>query len=188
MGEYMGKDNRNGSVTLELSLVLPIFILFFLFVYGLFAIVSAQNTITHALIQSTKSLSLDSYLTENVSSVAESSEVTFWSNLSDMVIDLVRVNNDPYFSSREDWYKTGKANTVARQRFIGYLTGGDEVAADEMCKALRVENGLSGITFDAKVENDELTVTIKYSLKYWFDFAGLGTIPMEQTIRTRMWK
>ena len=59
-------ENQRGSVTLETSIVLPIFIFLFLFIYGLFSVIAAQNQMTHALVQSTKSLSLDSYLTENV--------------------------------------------------------------------------------------------------------------------------
>ena len=62
------EDKQRGSTTLETSIVLPIFIFIFLFIFGLFSIVSAQNQMTHALIQSTKSMSLDSYITESVDS------------------------------------------------------------------------------------------------------------------------
>lgn len=81
-------ENQRGSVTLETSIVLPIFIFLFLFIYGLFSVIAAQNQMTHALVQSTKSLSLDSYLAENVESAGEAG-TKFWGGLSDMVSDYL---------------------------------------------------------------------------------------------------
>lgn len=180
-------EKLKGSITLETSIVLPIFIFIFLFIYGLFSVVSAQNQMTHALVQSSKSLSLDSYLTENVDSAAEAG-TNFWGGLSDLVLDIVRLNNNEYFSSSTDWYKADNQNIeVIRKRFIGYLAGGDEVAAREKLNDLGIVNGLDGITFEYKVEDEVLTVTIKYEIQYWFDFMGMGKIPMEQTIKTRLW-
>ncbi len=180
-------ENQRGSVTLETSIVLPIFIFLFLFIYGLFSVIAAQNQMTHALVQSTKSLSLDSYLTENVESAGEAG-TKFWGGLSDMVLDIVRLNNNEYFSSQTDWYKSEDGNPdIAEKRFVGYLTGGDESAADEKLKDMGIVNGLDGVTFTTKVEGELLTVTIKYEIQYWFDFFGMGKIPMEQTIKSRLW-
>lgn len=181
------QEVQRGSVTLETSIILPIFLFLFLFLYGLFAIIRVQNQMTHALVQSTKSLSLDSYLTENVESAAENG-TKFWGGLSDMVLDLVRVDNNPYFSSRTDWYKLENGNAdIVKKRFIGYLTGGDEDAAKEKMKALGIVGGLDGVTFQTKVDGEILNVTIKYQIQYWFDFFGMGKIPMEQTIKSRLW-
>lgn len=180
-------EKQRGSVTLETSIVLPIFILIFLFVYGLFSVIAAQNQMTHALVQSTKSLSLDSYLTENVESAAEAG-TKFWGGLSDMVLDIVRLNNNDYFSSQTDWYKSKKGNPdIAKKRFVGYLTGGDEGAADEKLKNLGIVDGLDGVTFTTKVDGESLTVTINYEIQYLFDFCGMGKIPMEQTIKSHLW-
>lgn len=181
------RNRQKGSVTLETSIVLPIFLFMFLFIYGLFSVISAHNQMTHTLIQSSKSLSLDSYLTENVESAAEAG-TDFWSGLSDMVLDIVRINNDPYFSSRTDWYQSENGNPdIAKGRFVGYLTGGDEDEADEKLKDMGIVNGLDGITFETKVDGEVLTVTIKYEIQYWFDFFDMGKIPMEQTITTHLW-
>lgn len=180
-------ESQKGSVTLEMSIVLPIFIFIFLFIYGLFSVVSAQNQISHVLIQSSKSLSLDSYLTENVESAAEDA-TKFWGGLSDMVLDIVRLDNDKYFSSRTDWYKSESGNIeIAKDRFVGYLTGGDVEAANEKLKNLGIIDGLNGIKFEMKIEGKDLTIKIKYEIQYWFDFFGMGKIPMEQSITTRLW-
>lgn len=180
-------ENQSGSVTLETCIILPIFLFIFLFVDGLFSVIATQNQMTHTLIQSSKSLSLDSYLTENVESAAEDG-TAFWGGLSDMVLDLVRLNNDPYFSSQTDWYKSEDGSpSVAKDRFVGFLTGGDEAAADEKLKDMGIVGGLNGISFETKVDGETLTVTIKYEIQYWFDFFDMGKIPMEQSITTHLW-
>lgn len=184
----MNSQNKQcGSITLETSIVLPIFMFIFLFICGLFSVVNAQNQMTHALIQSTKSLSLDSYLSENVESAAEKG-TAFWGGLSDMVLDLVRLNNDEYFSNQTDWYQSENGNpNIAKKRFVGYLAGGDETVASDKLKSLGIVGGLDGIKFTTKIKDEILTVTIQYEIQFWFDFAGMGKIPMKQTIKSRLW-
>ena len=180
-------EREAGSMTLETAIVLPIFIFIFLFIFSLFWVISAQNQITHAFVQSSKSLSQDSYLTENITSIGES-DTSFWSGLDDMLYDIIRLFNDEHFSSNSDWYETYvNAQEIAKDRFVGYLTGGDEDAADEKLKHLGVEDGLDGITFTLEIEDEMITVTISYELEYVFDFFGVGKIPMEQSITTRLW-
>ena len=83
---------------------------------------------------------------------------------------------------------TAGGNQIAKERFVGYLAGGDENKAEEKLKGMGIVDGLEGIAFETKVEGEVLTVTIKYKIQYWFDFLGMGEIPMEQTIKSRLWK
>lgn len=185
--KQMKRKNKNteGTVIIETSIVLPLFILMTLFLYGLFSITSAQNQITHALIQSSKSISLDPYLMEHVNSLSEAD--TFWGSLGDIILDFARLSNDQHFSSNGSWYTgTGDA-TIAKDRFVGYFTGGDEVLADQKLEELGVVNGLDGMNFQMTINGEDITVTIKYELQFIFDAFDMGKIPMEQTITTRMW-
>ena len=181
-------SKNRGSITLETAIVLPFFLFAFLMVFSMFPIISARNQISHALIQATKSLSMDSYIQEKVSYRSESDE-NFWGGLADIASDIYRSNvyGDQYFSSQTDWYATTTATDVVKDRFIGFLTGGNTTSADEVLKGLSVKDGLSGMTFEYAVNDGELTVTIKYQLQYMFDFAELGEIPMEQSVSTQMW-
>ncbi len=197
------EDNK-GSITIEMSIVLPFFILVFLFINGFFSIIAAHNTMTHALIQTSKSLAMDSYLTENVASAAEAGE-KFWGGLSDIVTDVVRLNNDPYFSSPFDWYKISDddvkddtqnkiaekillGNTIAMNRFVGFLAGGNFGEADKILKNLKIKDGLSGLNINVSVTGKDLSVNIKYKIQYWFDFRGMGVFNMNQTIKTTLWE
>lgn len=184
----MKMNSRKGSITLETVLVLPIFFFFFLFLDGLFVVVSAQNVVTHALIQSGKSLSLDSYITENSGTAFKEDTIT-WSGVSDMIIDLMRINNNSHYSSHTDWYsKDSVAPSIVKARFVGYLSGGDEDAAQEKLKSLGIVNGLKGVKFKASVAGEELTVTADYTIQFWFDFMDMGKIPLSQQITCRLWK
>lgn len=180
------RERSDGALILELSIVLPIFMLLILFCYGLFALTSAQNQITHALFQSSKSLSLDPYLTEHVDSVHESQ--TFWSGLDSIFMDAMRSSNDNHFSSATDWYEDEAGNaSLAKLRFVGYLTGGDDAAADEKLRSLGVVNGLSGVDFDMAVNGEKMVITVRYELQFWVDAFRLGKIPIEQSVTTRLW-
>ena len=107
--------SEQGSLILETSIVLPLFILVIVFVLGVFNIVQAQNRMTHALVQSTNSLSLDSYLIEHIDSLQEQDHVL--NGLDDIFIELKRsfVADDPHFTTKTDWFKTGEDTTVNQE-------------------------------------------------------------------------
>ncbi len=181
------KNKEKGSVTLETTLVLPFFLFMFLLIFGLFSVVGARNQISHALVQSSKSMSLDAYYLERVASAGESG-TKFWKSLGDAVLDIVRLDNDKHFSARTDWYSGNAGATVAKDRFVGYLSGGDEAEADEILDALGVIDGLDGMQFKTEIADDVMTVTINYTLQFVFDVFDMGKIPMEQSIKVKLWK
>ena len=179
-------DSTKGSVVLETSLVLPIFMLVMFFIFGLFSVTAAQNQMTHALIQSSKSLSLDPYLTEHVDSVTEAE--TFWTSFGGMILDFVRLANDDHFSSQSDWYETEGSEQLMKNRFVGFLAGGDEEAAKKKLDSLNIVDGLDGVDFDMEISGEDMKITMKYEIQFWFDAFDLGKIPMEQSVTTRLWK
>ena len=244
------RNKEKGSVTLETTIVLPIFLFLFLFLYGLFSLVNAQNQITHALVQATKSMSLDPYLSSKIDVPGLDNTVTFGS-LNEALVSLIRVNEDPHFCAKRVWYELDPSNQpggsfspgsgggggssggggsnrdfnsgsstggrfnsgggggggggsaggrgdstqfdiidpVARERFVGYFSGGDEAAASEKLKGLGVKTGLEGIDFVTVVEGEAVSVTVEYDVHTLFDgWDALGTIHIKQTVHSRLWK
>ena len=189
------KDNNNqrGSLTLETAIVLPVFIFIILFIFSLFGIFSAHNQVSHALVQSAKSLSLDPYLFSKTN-LARESVTDFWGGASDMLIDIFCSNNDPYFTALTDWNTTMDDSTSVRdldtvkKRFVAYLTGGDEDAADDKLRNLGVVDGLDGVQMESTVENKVLSITISYSIKLVFDFWDNAEMPVSQTVKVRLWE
>lgn len=180
-----GKE-ESGTIILETSFVLPLFILVIAFIYGIFAIVNAQNVMTHALVQTTDSLALDAYVNEHVHSVSEANSawntIGKWESLSDMLIDTGRVFSNEYFAST-----VSATETTAKKRFIGYLNGGDRNQAIEKLKALKVTGGLDGVKFSVSKAGSDITVSINYELQFLIDFGGIGKIPMQQSFTSRLW-
>ena len=207
---------EKGSLTLETAIFTPIFFFLFMCIYGLFVIFTAQNEITHTLLQSANSMAMDAYITEAYKSIDKKANYDDYSyySLMDLMKDIFRhteYEDSKGFVDTTNWYveihttppvksvdgeETPEVepyvykSEVAKARFIAYLSGGDEEKAGERLEALRVVDGLDGMTFDLQVnENDEtFTVTVYYNLQYWFDFAGLGKIPMHQSVKSRLWK
>ena len=187
------KLSERGSITLETGIVLPIFILIFLFIYGLFSVFSAQNAITHALLQTAKSMSLDPYSSERIDPEKDW-EKNFYYKLSGKKGCWVNFNGDGgrqwFVGTPLDWSGTdyGEVENVCRERFVNFFANGYTDTAEQTLKAMRVVGGLNGIDFEVAIDGDDMTLTATYKLKYWFDRYGMGQIPMEQTVKTRLWR
>ncbi len=197
------KNKEAGSMTLETTIVLPIFILVFLAIFGIFSVVSAENQISHAFIQSTKSISMDPFLIERTDLALEDKS-RLWGSLEDLLIEGTRLlNYKDKFMALDDWYSTEKmtdddkledgsyslanATSVPRNRFIGFFANGDETLADEKLRQLGVVNGLEGIQFSMSSNGGNLTVTIAYELEFVFNFFDAARIPMSQKLNVKLW-
>ena len=187
------KNREKGSLTLETALILPLFFFMFMFIIGYFGVISARNTISHALIQATTSLSLDSYANESFERLGYNEEdgITLWNSIADIAADLIRGTPDPYFANKDRWYKSNSNTDVVKKRFIGYLVGSDGDATDKANKKLKslgVENGLNGMSFEYAVVEGDLKITVKYKINSYFNFFGLGSTSVEQSTMAKMWK
>ena len=179
--------HEKGSLTLETAIVLPIFFFMFMGVFCFFGYIGARNEIHHALIQSAKSLSMDTILNENVESLNEN-KAGFWETFADLVIDIIRIDTDEYYSTSTDWYKNSSSTEIVKKRFIGYLTGSEsDTVAQDKSEKLGVVDGLEGVNFQYSVTDGELEITATYELKIWFDFFGLTSFPMQDTVCAKMW-
>lgn len=204
-----------GSISLEACIVVPIFMILILFIYGFFIVFTAQNSIAHALLQCSQSVSLDPYKTKNLG--MKSDELP--DDLTDIVSEILDGDN-PNFVSDSKWYSKdsgltfGEAtidlitggfltpkeeaevtgftsdalNETVKNRFVGYLSGGDLEEAKKDMEALHVVNGLDGVTFTAMVSGDDLYITATYKIEYVFSFQGAAEIPIQQTVCSHLWQ
>lgn len=186
------KHSQRGSITLETALVVPIFCALFLMLNSLFFVVSTQQQVTHALIQAGNSLAMDTYLTENVESAAESG-THFWKQLSDMVMDISRIYNpaNGYYADPSDWYRNGGGNEAVRRRFQAYLTAargpGVESEANSILKNLGIIDGMSDMNITTSMDGGNMTITAEYELLYRLNPLFQGRIPMRQELRVKLW-
>ena len=158
--------------------------------YGLITVFMAQNTIGHALLESTQSLALDAYATNKLTGNPSVGE---W--IRNLGQDLFQTAADnPYFSDNERWFdREGGATQkdwvrVARARFVGYLAGGDEAKAEQMLTALRVTDGLDGLDFSGSdVKGSDLYIHVDYKIEFFFNPFGLAKFSTSQQACARMW-
>jgi len=207
--------NNQGSISVEACIVVPIFMILMLFVYSFFIVFSAQSTISHALLQCSQSVSLDPYKTETlgvangelpssigdiVAELMEGDNPHFVSDSKWYKTDdetgfgdaVVNIATGGFLSEEKEVVVAGLASPeldqIVKQRFIGYLSGGDQSKAESGIEALNIVNGLDGIVFKAVVSGDDLYITATYEIEYVFSFSGAAKLEMTQTVCSRIWK
>lgn len=177
-------------MVLEACIVLPLFIFFVLTMYGLITVFMAQNVIGHALLESTQSLALDAYATDQFTG---NPSVGQWvQSLGQSLLGTAA--DDPYFSNEERWYdREGGATqadweAAAKARFVGYLAGGDETKAQAILEGLRVTDGLDGLDFsNSTLSGSDLTIRVDYEITFFFNPFDLGKFSTGQQACARMW-
>ena len=187
----MGKKNDNGVITLEACISVLSFLILMLLLLSLFVMFMAQNVTSHVVLQTSQSLSLDVYSIDKLS-VSSGSIETVGDYLGEFVANLFgSSDNNPSFVTDDKWYEGDEAAiaTAVKTRFVGYLIGGDETEADEFLKRMNIVDGLNGLDFSGShVDNDTLYIVLKYDLKYDFNIWNVGTVKVEQTTCSKLWK
>ncbi len=183
------KENQTdrGSITLETAIALPIFIFLMLFIFGLLSLVRAENKMTHVFVQASKSLALDAYALEAVDT-SDVFSVSLPSTVSDVIKTIWVKHADQKFTSEKKWYEGEVDTSVIKTRFTSYMANGNKADAEDILKSIGIENGLSGITFEATADGDDVTITMKYNLKFWLDGFGTKSIPIKKSVTVRLWK
>lgn len=178
----MMKDHNNekGTVTLEACIVVPMFITIMLALCGIFVLFMGQQIITHATIQSAKSLSYDPYATER-NAVAGEKE------LAQMFGDIFSAGHSDYVSTRR-WYsdESSYLKSVASARFKAFISENGSKNKD-ILEIIGIKGGANGISFsNCKVEDGVLTMSVKYTQCFLFDIAGLGEFDREISVKVKL--
>ncbi len=191
---FYRKKQEQGSISLEACIVLPIFIFLLMFFYGFIVFFSGHYLLAHTLIQSAQSLSLDPYAIERLEISWEDMESG--KDLVKALYSSAFFEYNEYFSSNEKWYTQGNEELMqetVKNRFLGYLVGDGDVSevesrANDMLEYMRIQDGISGLDFsETKIENGILTLKIKYTQEFVFNFQGLAAFDRQQTISITLW-
>lgn len=184
-------DDQRGMVTLEACVSVLSFLLLMLLLSSLFVMFMAQNMTAHALLQTAESLSLDAY-TITTMKLGDSSIGSVGQMLGKITTKLHgNSDNNPYFVTDKSWFDGDSVlvATEVKNRFIGYLTGGDESQAKELLKQMNVVKGLDGLDFSGSyVENGVLYAVVRYELEYDFNIWNVKPEAVEQKACAKLWK
>ncbi len=175
-------SRNDGSITLEASIMVPLFIILMLLVNGIFILFMGQQIMSHALIQSTKSLAFDPYASQRVAADSED-------KLADMFVDIFSFTHENYIST-EQWYDGSQSDLeeAVEKRFLAYLTK-QETDADKLLKIIGVKGGVSGLDFsECSVSDGMLTVKLKYTQEFIFNAAGLASFEQILCLKTKLFQ
>ncbi len=192
----MRRNNQSGSIALEASIVLTLFIFFVLALYSFFKVFEVQGKITSTLLQCAQSLSLDPYNIDRTGASFDDKEDSVLDLLVDFGIDKCSAGEE-YVTTSDAWYKDAtdaKTNealaTAIEDRFFAYLTfDGTE---EDLLNKYKVENGVDGLDFsESNIDSEgNLNITVKYKVNYIFDCPTIDLPPFEfkHTTSVHLWR
>lgn len=166
-------------MTLEACILMPLFMMIMLLLNGSFVMFMGQQYVTHTLVQSTKSLVMDPYSIDRVTS-------NQGDELADMFIDIAASDH----ISADKWYEDGSSNVAStvEDRFVTYLKD-SRSEADALLDVFGIEGGVSGLDFSgSSVDNGVLTVSLKFNQRYVYDAFDLQPFQRELKLKVNLFK
>lgn len=176
------KNKHSGAMTLEAAIVMPMFIILMLALNGLFVHYMGQQIVTHALVQSAKSLAMDPYATQRVKSNEQD-------KIADLLQDVFSIGERDYIST-EEWYKNpADVEKECKKRFTAFVRE-DKNNADELLELVGVKNGIEGLDFSgSSVDNDGyLTIKIKYTQEFVYNAADMASFDKEVSVKVKLFE
>ena len=180
-------DKKQGSVTIEASIALTMFIFIVMSILGFAAVFRAQSIVSHATLQTGQSLAIESYYRETISSGSDSAK-TF-----SMLLKFAGLLGMKDLDGADDWYQSlGDKGTdfysIVKSEFANSIAE-DAKSADQILKDAGIKDGLDGIDFTySSVGNGEIIINVQYNVKLPFSFFGERTIPFSKTSKTKAFK
>jgi len=189
----MDRKKQAGYITLEACITLVLFMFLIFFIIGLTSVFMARATMTHTLLQTAQSMSMDQYETDKLGFDEDEEDASLGAAIKILISQFGgEASQSPYFTDKGHWYDISKSDSlkdVAKKRFIGYLSNGNEEKAKEILDVLNVTSTVEGIDFTkSKIENGDLYLTVNYQIEYSFNAFLFNSIDMEQTVRVKMLK
>lgn len=172
------KKREQGILTVEASIVLTLCILFILFLFSFARVYSAQSLVSHAVLQSSDAVALESFLRESTLTGSEA-DVT---ELANRFMGTTSISADSYTSLR-----SADVPKIAKEKFV-YALGNNASAADQKLKKVGVKDGLAGIDFSAsKIDlgNDDVIVYVNYTIQMQFPVFGMDEISVTKAAKSK---
>lgn len=202
------KTREDGSVTVEATLCVTLFMIFALFLTTLFYTVYVQEAISHSIIQTADSLSMEAY---SIKKLQPDENTGVKAAITALGVRLFSTSNsDEHFYTEQRWFaedrleeqyveraeisagnpalRTIDLSEIIKTRFVGFFANGDEEYADAFLKKMGVVDGLNGISFtESQVKNGNLYIKAKFKVKYLINIGKIGEINASQEYCSKIW-
>lgn len=175
-------ESKKGSLTIEASIALTAFIFLVVTILSFATVYRAQGIISHATLQTSQSLAIESYYRETISKVDTAQSASMLIKFANILgMDI---------SGADDWYQSlGDEGTdfyrILKETFV-YAIASDEESADKVLEAAGVVDGMDGIDFSySAISGGDIIVNARYEVKLPFSFFGEQTISLSKSAKTK---
>lgn len=176
-------DKDRGSISLEAAMVVPMFIMLMLMVNGFFLLFMGQEIMSHALIQSAKSMAFDPYAVQRID--AEEND------LSEFINDMGTLVTDGLQHNLTDWYEDeATVVTEAEKRFVSFVRE-DKNDANELLELVGIKDGIDGLDFaesEVDMDNGFLRLKVNYTQEFMFNLFDFTSIERSMCIKVKLFQ
>ncbi len=172
------KRRELGVLTVEASIVLTLCTFFILFLLSFARIYTAQGVISHAVLQASDAVALESFLRETALNGSEEDVVA----LANKLTGSTTLSAESFTSLR-----SANLPAIAKEKFVSALAK-TEAEADEKLKNLGIKDGLSGVDFSGTyidLGDDDVIVDIDYVLEMQFSVFGGNEIALSKSAKSK---
>lgn len=179
----MGKKlkSEKGSVTIEASICLTIFVFFIMSFLSFGQIFSVQNKIDHAVNETAKNASVDSFWRKKFNGTQ------LQQNLQDIQALIKNFDSNYSTSTKYTTYSQlndeDKLTDEIESQFVYFLSGGDKNAdLDKLMK----KNNISSLEFkDVSLDDGVLSISLEYTVKPQFAFLD-REVKMQKCVKMKL--
>lgn len=174
------KEREKGSLTVEATISLTIYLFAMMFLMNAGQVYRAQNYVAHGMLQTGKMLSFASY---------EFGEDTTVSKLGDEFMRLLGfLGNIPDQSEIRLSWKDGNYPEAAKLAF-GYCAGKNAAETNQSLERYGVTGGIGSIDFTKSyADGKDLYLQAQYTVDLPFAFFQISRIDMHQQVVCGLWE
>lgn len=179
-------NTKKGSLTIEASIALTAFMFIVVAILSFSTVYKAQSIVSHATLQVSQSLAIESYYRETISK----------SGSADLLSKLIKfaelLGVDGYSEIDDGYASLGDKDTnfykIVKKTFA-YSIADNFDLADRLLKDIGVEKGLDGIDFTySSVSGGDIIINVQYKVKLPFSFFGERTVTLSKSAKTKAFK
>lgn len=179
-------NRKKGSLTIEASIALTAFMFIVVTILSFSTVYKAQSIVSHATLQTSQSLAVESYYRETISK----------SGSADLLSKLIKfagfLGLDGGSGIDDGYASLGDAGTdfykIVKETFA-YSIAEDITSADQLLKKAGIEKGLDGIDFTySSVSGGDIIINAQYEVKLPFSFFGERTVTLSKSAKTKAFK
>ena len=175
-------ESQKGSLTIEASVALTAFMFIVVLVLSFATVYRAQSVVSHATLQTSQSLAVESYYRDKISNTGSGETLSMLVKFSTF-LGFDAAGFDDAYAPLGD--KGTNLQKIVRENFA-YAIADEIDKADEILEGLGIPDGLDGVDFSlSAASGGDIIVNVQYKVKLPFSFFGERVISLSKSAKTK---